>query len=405
MKKRRDGSPRPGGREAILKKLQSLKMASSAHAYVRGTPEKFYEWLASGNHGRPEGPSIWICGDCHVGNLGPIADADGHVAIHIRDFDQVVIGNPTDDLIRLGLSLAMAARGSDLSGVATAEMMEQMIEGYGAALAERGTARKRERKRPESVQIVMRKAVDRTWKQLAKERIEDARPTIPLGKRFWKLSKEEQREISNLFQTEKVRRLTTCLQTRKNDAEVEVLDTAYWVKGCSSLGRLRFAVLLGVGGDYKEEGGLCLMDVKEAVRGAAPRSATTKMPRAHAERVVEGARNLAPSLGERMLAARLLERPVFVRELLPQDLKIDIDRLTRDEAVRAARYLASVVGKAHARQMDAPERRLWRKELSRNHSRKLDAPSWLWSSVVDLVSSHEAAYLDHCRRYAMDHPL
>ena len=33
------------------------------------------------------------------------------VAIHIRDFDHAVIGNPTDDLIRLGLSLAMAGQG------------------------------------------------------------------------------------------------------------------------------------------------------------------------------------------------------------------------------------------------------------------------------------------------------
>ena len=32
---------------------------------------------------------------------------------------------------------------------------------------------------------------------------------------------------------------------------------------------------------------------------------------------------------------------------------------------------------------------------------QLDAPSWLWSSVVELVSLHEAAYLDHCRRFAL----
>jgi uncharacterized protein (DUF2252 family) len=33
---------------------------------------------------------------------------------------------------------------------------------------------------------------------------------------------------------------------------VEVLDAAYWMKGCSSLGRLRFAVLLGVGKNYRK---------------------------------------------------------------------------------------------------------------------------------------------------------
>jgi uncharacterized protein (DUF2252 family) len=31
----------------------------------------------------------------------------------------------------------------------------------------------------------------------------------------------------------------------------------------------------------------------------------------------------------------------------------------------------------------------------------LDAPSWLWSSVVDLVAVHETAYLEHCRRFAL----
>ena len=39
-----------------------------------------------------------------------------------------------DYLIRLGLSLATAARGSDLPGVTTVGMLEQMVEGYGAAL-------------------------------------------------------------------------------------------------------------------------------------------------------------------------------------------------------------------------------------------------------------------------------
>jgi uncharacterized protein (DUF2252 family) len=38
-----------------------------------------------------------------------------------------VIGNPAHDLIRLGLSLASAARGSDLPGVAIARILEELI--------------------------------------------------------------------------------------------------------------------------------------------------------------------------------------------------------------------------------------------------------------------------------------
>ena len=79
--------------------------------------------------------------------------------------------------------------------------------------------------------------------QLARERLEDTSPTIPLGSRFWLPSEEEAEEIQQLFAKDFVRRLITSLHSRDDDAEVELLDAAYWVKGCSSLGRLRFAIL------------------------------------------------------------------------------------------------------------------------------------------------------------------
>ena len=37
-----------------------------------------------------------------------------------------------------------------------------------------------------------------------------------------------------------------------------------------------------------------------------------------------------------------------------------------------------------------------------HRSSDLDAPFWLWTSIVDLVGAHEKAYLDHCRRFALD---
>jgi uncharacterized protein (DUF2252 family) len=86
---------------------------------------------------------------------------------------------------------------------------------------------------------------------------------------------------------------------------------------------------------------------------------------------------------------------------MPQDLKIEVDRLTREEAMTLARYLAGVVGRAHGRQMDSETRHAWLSELRKNRTSRLDAPSWLWSSVVELIALHEAAYLDHCRRYAL----
>jgi uncharacterized protein (DUF2252 family) len=389
-------------RQAILAARRTLKMARSAHAYVRGNTQKFFEWLQVSDVEKvPRGPAVWICGDCHVGNLGPMANAEGHIDIQIRDLDQTVIGNPAHDLIRLGLSLATAARGSDLPGVTTAKMLENMMEGYEHAFRQDSADPNAQHDRPECIRIAMRRSLTRSWKQLAEDRIEDIDPAIPLGKRFWPLSGTEKHEIKKLFQREDARRLVTLLRSRDNQASIRVLDAAYWMKGCSSLGRLRFAVVLGVGNPpYKGES-LCLMDIKEAIQAAAPRYSRVRMPRDNAKRVVEGARHLAPNLGQRMLAARFFDRAVFLRELLPQDLQLEIEHLTRDEAIKAARFLAAVVGQAHARQMEVSTRKKWEDELKLHRTKKLDAPSWLWSSVVELLMSHEGEYLEHCRKYAM----
>jgi uncharacterized protein (DUF2252 family) len=378
-------------------------MASSAHAYVRGSTVQFYKWLQErGDRAVPRGPAVWICGDCHAGNLGPLADSKGRIHVQIRDLDQTVIGNPNHDLIRLALSLASAARGSDLPGVTTAHMLEQMTIGYRHALRSRTSGRADGSDKPDCIRVVMRRAMSRTWKHLAEERLEDLRPNIPRGNRFWSLSQRESAAILALFEQEKVRQLIASFKPRADDAAIEVLDAAYWVKGCSSLGRARYAVLLGIGkGKKGSKAEYCLVDIKEATPAAAPRAKNVAMPRDNSTRVVEGARNLSPALGNRMMASTLLGRSVVLRELMPQDLKLEIDQLSREEAVGAARYLAEVVGQAHARQMDASTRREFAKSFSVRRSTRLEAPSWLWSSVVELASIHEAAYLEHCRSYAL----
>lgn len=68
---------------------------------------------------------------------------------------------------------------------------------------------------------------------------------------------------------------------------------------------------------------------------------------------------------------------------------------------RSVPAIAAVVGRAHARQMDMSSRKQWRSELKRYRTKKLDAPSWLWSSVAALLVIHEQEYLEHCRKYAL----
>ena len=171
-KKLSPGSRSVKERQFALTELRNLKMARSAHAYVRGNTLQFYEWLGTAR-GRavPQGPPVWICGDCHIGNLGPIANAKGRIDIQIRDLDQTVIGNPAHDLIRLGLSLATAARGSDLPGVTTVKMLEHVTEVYNQSFSRRPDAPSGEDEQPDAVKAAMSVALKRKWKQLAIERL------------------------------------------------------------------------------------------------------------------------------------------------------------------------------------------------------------------------------------------
>ena len=93
-------------------------MARSAYAYVRGSTVDSTKVAELGPaRPVPDGPPVWICGDCHVGNLGPLADARGRVAVQIRDLDQTVIGNPAHDLAAwASRSLAIGGAGLQSSG-------------------------------------------------------------------------------------------------------------------------------------------------------------------------------------------------------------------------------------------------------------------------------------------------
>lgn len=392
--------PLPTDRTAVLEATRTLKMARSAHAYVRGNTAKFYEWLAGSPAARrvPEGPAIWICGDCHLGNLGPLANGDGRVEIQIRDLDQAVIGNPAHDLIRLGLSLATAARGSDLPGVTTARMMEEMIDGYAAAIHDPTSGDPGVE--PEVVRSIKRAALGRRWRHLAKERLEAIEPRIPLGKKFWALAADERAALEQLFADPAVAHLILSMKGKPADREVRLVDAAYWMKGCSSLGLLRYAAIVGMK-TSKGRWSYALVDLKEATAPIAPAAADAAMPADNGDRVVAAARALSPHLGTRIKAVRMLGRSLFIRELAPQDLKLEVDQFNHAEAVRSARYLAFVVGKAHARQMDSATREAWITVLEADRRGAIDTPSWLWESVVSLAGSHEAGYLDHCRRYAL----
>jgi hypothetical protein len=103
-----------------------------------------------------------------------------------------------------------------------------------------------------------------------------------------------------------------------------------------------------------------------------------------------------------MIAARLLDRSVFIQEMLPQDLSLEITQLTRPAAIEG-RALSGIRrghrawapdGCADPAQMAGRSQPEW---LERSGCAVLGMAEHRW-----LGRSHEAAYLEHCRRYALE---
>lgn len=396
----------PEERAAPLDARRHAKMATSAHAFVRGSTESFYAWLSASRRRKlPDAPAIWVGGDCHVGNLGPHADVEGEVHIEVRDLDQTVIGSPAHDVLRLALSMAMAVRASDLPGAVTAQLVAAIAASYERVLEMRAARREMELPpAPSALASLVREASKRSRRTLFEERLGRGEALFPIGKRYWPLTADELADVRRFFETERARKLATVLTKRPDDAQVRLLDAAFWVKGCSSLGLWRCAAIVEVGRD-EGEGVLALMDIKEARTSHAPRARGAKMPRHQGERVMTGARHLAPGLGERMVAARVAGRDVFVRELLPQDLKFELASLKEEEAIEVGGYLAAVVALAHGRQMTPEVCAEWVAAFRKTPAKNLEAPAWLWAGMVELVGLHESAYLEHCRTYALSPPV
>jgi uncharacterized protein (DUF2252 family) len=107
------------------------------------------------------------------------------------------------------------------------------------------------------------------------------------------------------------------------------------------------------------------------------------------------------TVDERMRAVNVVVRPAFVRELTPQDLKIEIEQLTADEATKLAGFLGGLSGKLTIGKWTETRAPSGDGDLRRSRSKSPDAPGWLWKNVVDLPVDHEKAYLEHGRKYAL----
>lgn len=401
--------PSPKKRGEWLAALRAQKMAADPHAFVRASAQLFYDVVEKTRSSIPKGPAIWICGDCHSENIGAVPTAHGSASLDPNDVDETVIGYPAHDLLRLALDVVVATRSFGLRGVETLRALRAVVDGYVVALSRRSEeSAVALDEAPPRLRKVLRGAAHETQAALLDHRVprdESGQRRFAFGPRYLPLSREERRAIEELVTSSDVRTLIGSMTDEAPDVAIEVVDAAFRVAGTGSLGAFRAAVLVRVGGKGKkkdDDDRLRLVDVKEALPCHAPARGARKVPRDDAERVVRGARALVPALGERMLAASVLRKRVVVRELMPQEHKVTLVDLDPAEAIPVGRYLGEVIGRAHGRQMHGDDARAWAKELVRKKESRALPPEWMFEPLLDLVSTHEVAYLRHCAELARE---
>ena len=135
----------------------------------------------------------------------------------------------------------------------------------------------------------------------------------------------------------------------------ELIDVAYRFKGTGSLGRIRFAVLLGNGEERM------ILELKEAAQSAIDLARNRGVPVTQRARVQTAAiRRMQGDPWPRVAGAHLGKFPVLVREIEPEEEKLGCARFAAavddggDEQLSAyARQCGEVLARLHCR-VNAP---------------------------------------------------
>lgn len=309
-------------KEALGRKLEAL--AKSPFSFFRGTFHLMADDVGERRVPAAErrAPDAWIVGDLHLENFGVYRGADGDLVFDVNDFDDVGRGPADLDLQRLCTSAFLLP---GVSASAREAAARAAARGWAEAVARLGgrypvgpwdeskaeepvkalLAGQRQRTRAEQVAKV---APEKGHKRFSEE---GAPPRFAhVGKAWEAVVHRALAEYRHALDQLKVDVSHTW----------EVLDVAYRFKGNGSLGRLRFAALLGRGDERR------LVEIKEA-RGSVlgfGRHPARSPNRARAQ--TAAIRRLQGDPWPRVAGTTLGKLPALAREVQAEEVKLGTDK-------------------------------------------------------------------------------
>ena len=337
-------------RPSLARKL--ARMSESAFAFFRGTfhvfafdvlEGPFRDWRTAPPHGI-------IIGDLHTENFGTFRAASGEIVYDINDFDETTTSPYDFDLRRLGSSIALAAYDNGLTLMQAMAAAEHCVRGYLNTLASLAAAKTRadfeKLKDRKEVRAVLSNAKELQradmMKQLAVQTA-DGHFSFKAADSFAAVSAEVRAEV--------VAALPHFLKTLApwhNAMKYTFEDVVFRFAGCGSLGRQRYALLLGKGAtEHETYDSLRLIEWKDSLDSALD-SQTPHAAPGRAKQVVENTRAFQIDPKRYLGYVTVQGRPVQSREIGANDTRFS-HKLFRDadKFARAAQIFGEITARAH----------------------------------------------------------
>lgn len=312
------------GRDPERVRLKFAKMQSDALAFYRGTAHLFYEDL----QGLPEAPHAWLCGDLHLENFGSYLADNRLEYFGENDFDEACRGPLTVDLGRLLVSILLEAREREFKTADSTDLAEGIVKTFAREL-ESGKARWLEQRTATGIigELLSGIGYRGRTRFLAGRTVLEGRKKRLLvnGRKALPLLDGEEKKLEKFAEREL--------------EDFQLLHAARRIAGNGSLGVPRYVLLV-----RQKKGPELLLDLKMALPAAPLRYHRWPQPPwdHEAERVTTVQRMMQAVPTAFLRPVRWQGESWVLRELLPQENRVDVAMATDEDFVEFAQTLGQL---------------------------------------------------------------
>jgi uncharacterized protein (DUF2252 family) len=346
-------------RNPELFRIKVARMAADPFAFFRGTFHLFARDVLDKIHGAipllgEAGVEMDLIGDIHCENYGTYQASDSAIYYDINDFDETIQGNPDFDVCRLAVSIFLASR---VRGDPLADAMRITLSSLGIytemlpRFLKKGTPVVSEQSECgcSAIDDLVRSAAAFKRPEFIGKltSVANGQRRLTRSRSFFNLPEDQREQAVRLLEDFKSR-----MPTPNFPDFYKVEDACGRVAGIGSMGRLRYAVLIG--GKGGKEGRNVIIEFKESRPSAydlyRQRNREPEAPARRAEEVITRQRQMqgasSPYLGYAVDGGQSFQ----VREIGPHDFRVVLAGLKNVRMMeKVAAMQANILARGHAR--------------------------------------------------------